>query len=99
MGVLADERSPPGSIRLLPAHPHEGGIGAPEGEGVRVRRATPWSAYQKPLPMRTGTSSMSLLGRRTAGIHRLLARFVSLRLNCRSESFLPGSRRLLSADQ
>ncbi|HXV23244.1 MAG TPA: hypothetical protein VED46_03205 [Alphaproteobacteria bacterium] len=34
--VLADERSPTGSIRLLPAHPHEGGIGAPEGAGARV---------------------------------------------------------------
>jgi hypothetical protein len=34
--VLADERSPTGSIRLLPSHPHEGGVGAPEGEGARV---------------------------------------------------------------
>jgi len=34
--VLADENSPTGSIRRLPAHPHEGGIGAPDGEGARV---------------------------------------------------------------
>ena len=34
--VLADERSPTGSIRRLPAHPHEGGIDAPEGENARV---------------------------------------------------------------
>lgn len=34
--VLADERSPTGAIRFLPSHPHEGGIGAPEGEGARV---------------------------------------------------------------
>jgi hypothetical protein len=34
--VLADERSPTRSIRLLPAHPHEGGIGAPVGEDARV---------------------------------------------------------------
>ena len=34
--VLAEGRSPTGSIRLLPAHPHEGGIGAPDGEGARV---------------------------------------------------------------
>ena len=26
----------PGAIRLLPAHPHEGGIGAPDGEDARV---------------------------------------------------------------
>lgn len=34
--VLADEDSPTGAIRYLPSHPHEGGIGAPEGEGARV---------------------------------------------------------------
>lgn len=34
--VLAHERSPTGSIRLLPAHPHEGGIGAPDDEDARV---------------------------------------------------------------
>lgn len=34
--VLADPASPTGAIRFLPAHPHEGGIGAPEGEGARV---------------------------------------------------------------
>lgn len=34
--VLADETSPTGSIQRLPAHPHEGGIGAPDGEGARV---------------------------------------------------------------
>ena len=34
--LLADPSSPTGSIRLLPAHPHEGGIGAPAGEGARV---------------------------------------------------------------
>lgn len=34
--VLADEASPTGSIRYLPSHPHEGGIGAPDGEGARV---------------------------------------------------------------
>lgn len=34
--VLADEQSPTGSIRLLPAHPHEGGVGAPAGEDARV---------------------------------------------------------------
>lgn len=34
--VLADPQSPTGAIRLLPAHPHEGGIGAPEDEDARV---------------------------------------------------------------
>jgi hypothetical protein len=34
--VLADPRSPTGSIGLLPAHPHEGGVGAPGGENARV---------------------------------------------------------------
>jgi hypothetical protein len=34
--VLADEHSPTGAIRRLPAHPHEGGVGAPEGAGARV---------------------------------------------------------------
>ena len=34
--VLADEQSPTGSIRYLPSHPHEGGVGAPEGEAARV---------------------------------------------------------------
>jgi hypothetical protein len=34
--VLANETSPTGSIRFLPAHPHEGGIGAPAGEDARV---------------------------------------------------------------
>jgi hypothetical protein len=34
--VLADAHSLTGAIRYLPAHPHEGGIGAPEGEGARV---------------------------------------------------------------
>ncbi len=34
--VLAAENSPTGSIRYLPSHPHEGGIGAPDGEDARV---------------------------------------------------------------
>lgn len=34
--VLAKEGSPTGSIRFLPAHPHEGDIGVPEGEGARL---------------------------------------------------------------
>ncbi len=34
--VLVRQDSPTGSIRYLPAHPHEGGVGAPEGEGARV---------------------------------------------------------------
>ena len=34
--VLANDRSPTGSIRYLPSHPHEGGIGAPDGQGARV---------------------------------------------------------------
>jgi hypothetical protein len=34
--VLANPTSPTGTIRFLPAHPHEGGVGAPEGEGARV---------------------------------------------------------------
>jgi hypothetical protein len=34
--VLANPQSPTGSIRYLPSHPHEGDIGAPEGEDTRV---------------------------------------------------------------
>jgi hypothetical protein len=34
--VLANAQSPTGSIRFLPSHPHEGGIGAPDGEAARV---------------------------------------------------------------
>jgi len=34
--VLADPASPTGAIRFLPAHPHEGDVGAPEGEDARV---------------------------------------------------------------
>jgi hypothetical protein len=34
--ALADQDSPTGMIRYLPAHPHEGGVGAPEGEDARV---------------------------------------------------------------
>lgn len=34
--VLANAQSPTGSIRYLPSHPHEGGIGAPEGENAKV---------------------------------------------------------------
>ena len=34
--VLANERSPTGFIRYLPSHPHEGGVGAPDGEDARV---------------------------------------------------------------
>jgi hypothetical protein len=34
--VLANAQSPTGAIRFLPAHPHEGGIGAPDAEGARV---------------------------------------------------------------
>jgi hypothetical protein len=34
--VLANDRSPTGSIRYLPSHPHEGGIGVPDGEDARV---------------------------------------------------------------
>jgi hypothetical protein len=34
--LLADTSSPTGSIQLLPAHPHEGGVSAPEGMGARV---------------------------------------------------------------
>lgn len=34
--VLVDRESSTGAIRFLPAHPHEGAVGAPEGEGARV---------------------------------------------------------------
>jgi hypothetical protein len=34
--VLANPNSPTGSIRYLPSHPHEGGVGAPDGEDARV---------------------------------------------------------------
>jgi len=34
--VLVNRGSPTGYIRYLPSHPHEGGIGAPEGEDARV---------------------------------------------------------------
>jgi hypothetical protein len=34
--VLADTGSPTGAIRFLPCHPHEGAVGAPEGELARV---------------------------------------------------------------
>ena len=34
--VLADPASPTGAIRFLPSHPHEGAVGAPEGEAARV---------------------------------------------------------------
>lgn len=34
--VLADPASPTGALRYLPAHPHEGGVRAPQGSGARV---------------------------------------------------------------
>lgn len=34
--VLSDPGSPTDAIRYLPAHPHEGAVDAPEGEGARV---------------------------------------------------------------
>jgi hypothetical protein len=34
--VLTNPRSPTGSIRYLPSHPHEGDIGVPEGQDARV---------------------------------------------------------------
>ena len=34
--VLANPQSPTASIRYLPSHPHEGDIGAPQGEDARV---------------------------------------------------------------
>jgi hypothetical protein len=34
--VLANAQSPTGGIRFLPAHPHEGGVGAPGGQDARV---------------------------------------------------------------
>jgi hypothetical protein len=34
--VLSDPASPTGAIRYLPAHPHEGGVRAPEGMDARV---------------------------------------------------------------
>jgi hypothetical protein len=34
--VLVDPGSPTGAIRFLPSHPHEGAVGAPEGEAARV---------------------------------------------------------------
>ena len=34
--VLSNAQSPTGSIRYLPSHPHEGGIGVPEGENALV---------------------------------------------------------------
>jgi hypothetical protein len=34
--VLADPESPTSAIELLPAHPHEGSVRAPEGESARV---------------------------------------------------------------
>ena len=34
--VLVDGQSPSGLIRYLPSHPHEGGVGGPDGEDARV---------------------------------------------------------------
>lgn len=34
--VLRDPDSPTGAIRFLPAHPHEGAVGAPDNESARV---------------------------------------------------------------
>ena len=34
--VLANQNSPTGFVRYLPSHPHEGGVGAPDGEDARV---------------------------------------------------------------
>jgi len=34
--ALANPDSPTGRIRYLPSHPHEGGVGAPDGEDARV---------------------------------------------------------------
>jgi hypothetical protein len=34
--VLTNPQSPTGLIRYLPAHPHEGGVGVPDGEDARV---------------------------------------------------------------
>jgi hypothetical protein len=34
--VLVDRASATGAIRFLPAHPHEGAVGAPDGEDARV---------------------------------------------------------------
>jgi len=34
--VLTNAQSPTGLLRFLPSHPHEGGIGAPDGEDARV---------------------------------------------------------------
>jgi hypothetical protein len=34
--VLVSPRSPTGAIRYLPSHPHEGGIGVPDGADARV---------------------------------------------------------------
>ncbi len=34
--ILADPDSPAGAIRFLPAHPHEGAVGAPDDEPARV---------------------------------------------------------------
>ncbi len=34
--VLSDPASPTGAVRYLPAHPHEGGVRAPEGTSARV---------------------------------------------------------------
>ena len=34
--IVANAGSPTGSIRYLPSHPHEGGVGAPEGQDARV---------------------------------------------------------------
>jgi hypothetical protein len=34
--VLTNHQSPTGFIRYLPSHPHEGGVGAPDGENARV---------------------------------------------------------------
>lgn len=34
--VLANDSSPTGLISFLPSHPHEGGIGAPDGEDARA---------------------------------------------------------------
>lgn len=34
--VLSDPASPTGALRYLPAHPHEGGVRAPEGADARV---------------------------------------------------------------
>jgi hypothetical protein len=64
--VLINPESPSGLIRFLPAHPHEGAVGAPTGHGARVIATGTSKTTGRPFNIAVAFESMNGAGRAIA---------------------------------